>query len=130
MINQPDEKYTTELVKLNLTKDIQETIVSDIREASKDQKKCYNVSNIFSVIAKILFFLSNILSFVSAYLDNKLFSLIAGCIGIIGLLFLQYSMSATNETNSNSIKLIQMLKYFNVDVVPNITVEQKNNSFV
>ena len=118
----PDIAFSKENLKKEVNKKMLLKISHDIDKVSTREEVCNNLSNALSTICKILFFSTTILSFVSAYTDNPIYSIVSGTVGVIGNLCFQYSTSSQNESKSANIKLNQLLANIGVDPVPDANI--------
>ena len=118
----PDIAFSKENLKKEVNKKMLLKISHDIDKVSNREEVCNNLSNALSTICKILFFSTTILSFVSAYTDNPIYSIVSGTVGVIGNLCFQYSTSSQNESKTANIKLNQLLANIGVDPVPDANI--------
>lgn len=118
----PDTAFSKENLKKEVNKKMLLKISHDIDKVSTREEVCNNLSNALSTICKILFFSATVLSFVSAYTDNSIYSIVSGTVNVIGNLCFQYSTSSQNESKSANIKLNQLLANIGVDPVPDANI--------
>ena len=122
--NKENNEMTASAIRKKVTRQIQSNISQEIQDVL-NKEKYYNIaSDVFSNFGKIMFFLANILSFITAYTNDRTYSIIAGVVGMAGTLSLQFSTSTLNVSKSSHIKLNELLKYFNIDPVPDIIIDQ------
>jgi hypothetical protein len=127
----PDVAFSRNKLKKDVGKKMLLKMSNDIDKITTKEECCNDFSNALSTICKILFFSANILSFISAYTNNQIYSIVSGIIGVIGNLCLQYSISSLNEAKSANIKLNQLLANIGVEpvptsVIPNTDIETGN----
>jgi hypothetical protein len=117
-----DITFSKNKLKREIAKKMLIKMSNDIDNISHKEDRCNNISNVLSTLCKVLFFSTTILSFISAYANNPVYSIVSGTVGVIGNLCFQYSTSSQNEAKSANIKLNQLLANIGVEPVPDNTI--------
>jgi hypothetical protein len=85
---------------------------------------CYRkIGNYFESISQIVTLSTTIVAFSAGYMDDKLLSFIAGCLGSISLALLKASSFSYKESGERNEQLNILLDTYKFEELPNITKE-------
>lgn len=106
---------------------IQPSYVQDVKDTLYWRFKWRKIGNVCLVIAKIVAIFSSLLSLYVPYLENTIYAVIGGSVGLLGVGLLQFSEFAFKEGATKTDEANMVLKALGIEGVPELDVARANN---
>lgn len=119
---------TKKLRKFIVKSIVQPAYVKDIRDILSGRYRWRKIGKLLLIISLLLSSSSTILTFMSAYFDEKLISIIAGGIGVLGAIFLHFSLMSKRESKRLTHQANEILKQLGIEGVPDIESNDIENN--
>lgn len=116
-----DNYHLSQNILSNAIRDniINPAMVKEIEDLCKSREKWRKVSNYSEAIGNFLVLAAAIVSFASGIYEENIVSFIGGCLATSAISLVKFSIYANNECIERNKSLNKLLKYFNVNPMPN-----------
>lgn len=97
---------------------INPALLKEVEELCKSREKWKKISNYTETTGNFLILASAIVSFASGIYEENIISFIGGCLAASSISLIKFSIYANNECIERNSSLAKLLKYFNVNPIP------------
>lgn len=106
---------------------VQPTYIFDLKDTLKWRFRWRKIGNILYIVSKLLTIVGAVLAFSETYFQVTYLALASGIITLLGVLILQLGDSSQKESKRKTHEANDILKSLNIDGVPELDDEAKNN---
>ena len=116
--------YFNHDAKKRIRNKLAKSIEADINDIINWKYRYRKIGDYFGSMSQIITLSATVVAFSAGYLDEKMLSFIAGCLGSVSLALLKASAFSYKESSERNTQLNTLLEKYNFKEIPNIIDEK------